>query len=198
MIRPGSQNDRVLQVLADGEWLVAHPNRADILARAAAFPAADDIFQVRWLSKVEITESCWLWTGGKHWYGHGAIAIPRTRKKAYAHRLAYQWFVGEIPSHLEIDHVCRNPPCVNPTHLEAVTHRENVRRGRVSEIFGSRTHCSNGHPFVGENVRPRSDGNGRLCLTCARERSRRHREKLGVEERRERWRAEYHRRKAAA
>lgn len=179
-MKPGSQNARLLDALLRTEWLVEH-DRNELLIRAAYFPAPDDVLQARWLAKVEVADGCWMWTGAKHWFGHGSIAIPRTRRTAYAHRLAYEWFVGPIPEGLEIDHVCRVPSCVNPTHLEAVTHRENVQRGNVRLIFGSRTHCVNGHPFSGENVRPRGEGQGRVCVTCARERSRRYRERQALE-----------------
>lgn len=47
----------------------------------------------------------------------------------YAHRLSYELFVGPIPDGYELDHLCRNRGCVNPAHLEAVTHRVNVLRG---------------------------------------------------------------------
>lgn len=178
-VKPGSQNARSLvESLMRSDWLVPHEERNEILVRVAYFPTTGDVLQERWLAKIEVTNTCWLWTAGKHWFGHGTIALPGTRTSAYAHRLSYQWFVGTIPSHLEIDHVCCVPSCVNPTHLEAVTHAENVRRGRVAQIMGARTHCANGHPFAGDNVRPRSDS-GRLCLTCKRETQRRYRERAG-------------------
>ena len=197
-MKPGSQNDRLIRFLSDGQWLVPHPNRAEILQRATAFPAPEDVMQARWLSKIEFTATCWLWTGTRHTYGHGYIHVSQTRSKKAAYRLAYEWFVGPIPEGLEIDHVCRVPSCVNPTHLEAVTHAENVRRGDVALIFGSRTHCGNGHPFSGDNVRGRSDCNGRVCRTCAREANRRFNARHDREELRAKWRAEYHRRKNTA
>ena len=45
-----------------------------------------------------------------------------------AHLLAYQRVYGNVPEGLELDHLCSNPGCCNPDHLEAVTHTENVRR----------------------------------------------------------------------
>jgi hypothetical protein len=90
--------------------------------------------------------------------------------------VAYELFVGPIPEGLELDHLCRNPSCVNPAHLEAVTHRENVRRGDLHLVFGSRTHCTMGHEFTDENTYPRPTG-GRGCRECRRERVRAYRER---------------------
>jgi HNH endonuclease len=69
---------------------------------------------------------CWLWTAATN-YGYGVFRIDR--RSIYAHRYAYELLVGPIPDGLQLDHLCRVPPCVNPTHLEPVTHRENILRG---------------------------------------------------------------------
>lgn len=76
---------------------------------------------------------CWLWTAGKTGMGYGAIDVLDAKgwrnKKELAHRFSYELHKGPIPKGLTIDHLCRTKACVNPLHLEAVTHRENTRRG---------------------------------------------------------------------
>lgn len=70
---------------------------------------------------------CWLWPGTINkttGYGH----IHRLGKFFQAHRVVYTYFNGPIPTELELDHTCRNPPCVNPAHLEPVTHAVNMQR----------------------------------------------------------------------
>lgn len=37
-----------------------------------------------------------------------------------------------VPNHLVVDHLCGNPPCVNPHHLDVVTQRTNLARARVT------------------------------------------------------------------
>jgi hypothetical protein len=69
---------------------------------------------------------CWLWTAAHHRYG---IFQPE-KGNQLAHRIAYEMLVGPVPEGLELDHLCRVTLCVNPAHLEPVTHRENVRRGK--------------------------------------------------------------------
>jgi hypothetical protein len=80
---------------------------------------------------------CWQWIGWKDKYGYGRFSFPgdgRTatgkhrRRHAYAHQLAYWLANGPIPKGMELDHLCYNPSCVRPTHLEVVTHDENIRR----------------------------------------------------------------------
>jgi len=72
-------------------------------------------------------DACWIWQGAKNDRGYGQIRMHG--KAIYAHRAMYEIHVGPIAKGLELDHLCREPACVNPAHLEPVTHRENIRRG---------------------------------------------------------------------
>ncbi len=86
----------------------------------------------------------------------------------YAHRAAYELYVGPIPEGLTIDHLCRNTLCVNPAHLEAVTMRENILRGTGPSAQAARkTHCLRGHPFDDGNTLFRATGK-RVCRACQR------------------------------
>ena len=81
----------------------------------------------RFWMKVCFTGFCWEWTADRAKSGHGRIRVDgRTQM---AHRIAYELLVGPIPEGLELDHLCRNTCCVNPDHLDPVTHLENMRRG---------------------------------------------------------------------
>ena len=74
---------------------------------------------------------CWVWFGAQctpNGYGQLYITVDGVKKKLYVHRVAYELVIGNIPDGLEIDHLCRVRNCVNPDHLEAVTHRENILR----------------------------------------------------------------------
>lgn len=72
---------------------------------------------------------CWLWTGFLDRQGYGRCADVYGDRRA--HRAAHLLFIGPIPEGLDVDHICGVPACVNPDHLEAVTRKENLRRGRV-------------------------------------------------------------------
>ena len=83
-----------------------------------------------------------------------------------AHRYAYEQVRGPIPAGLELDHLCRNPSCCNPDHLEPVTPRENKLRGTSPTAENARrTHCRRGHPFTQRNTYRRPDGR-RYCRAC--------------------------------
>jgi hypothetical protein len=66
----------------------------------------------------------------------GGYAMVRTvgGRFALAHRVAYEQHNGPIPDGMEVGHLCGNPACVRPDHLEAVSHAENVRRGRATKL----------------------------------------------------------------
>ena len=103
---------------------------------------------------------CWVWTsaamgkGYREGKGYGLFGLNR---RGYpAHRLAYQLLIGDIPDGLQLDHVCRNTRCVNPAHLEPVTHQENVAR-----FAALQTHCKHGHPLPAYVM-----GQRRICLIC--------------------------------
>jgi len=115
-------------------------------------------------SRVEKSPGCWTWTGTIDPGGYGHYKLGQSQ---HAHRVAYELVVGPIPEGLELDHLCRNPSCVNPAHLEPVTHAENVRRGTVAQ----RTHCQKGHEYTPENTRMRNGA--RVCRECHREQRRR-------------------------
>jgi hypothetical protein len=75
---------------------------------------------------VDPNTGCWLWSGALNEFGYG---ITGSKRWGYlAHRASYARFVGPIPEGLELDHLCRVRRCINPDHLEPVTHRENVWR----------------------------------------------------------------------
>ena len=133
----------------------------------------------RFEAKIARGESCWKWTAARQPNGYGLFNLPRsiapTRKSRLAHRIAYEFYVGPIPPGLQIDHLCRNRACVNPTHLEPVTARENILRGEgVTAQNARRTSCKRGHPLV-----PIASG-GRYCRKCAVEAVHRYRARRRV------------------
>lgn len=105
---------------------------------------------------------CWIWTAAKvAGYGLGYSWLTVPTKGAYAHRIAFEYFIGSIPKGRELDHLCRNRACCNPTHLELVTRGENTKRAN-----DARTHCNNGHAFTKRNSVTRKGS--RACLKCIR------------------------------
>lgn len=112
-----------------------------------------DVFQRFW-TKIEVQQNgCWDWLGSK-WQGYGQIWVQGGLVKA--HRYSYETYIGQISDGLEIDHLCQNPSCVNPFHLQPVTHLENLRRGNTRYHLGNwqkgKTHCPQGHPYNEANT----------------------------------------------
>jgi len=111
-------------------------------------------------SRVQRAEGCWLWLGFLDKWGYGRFG------RILAHRIAFSALVGPIPEGLELDHLCGERQCVNPAHLEPVTHEENMRRRSATQ-----THCKNGHEYSAENTYLRPNGR-RDCRACIRHRVR--------------------------
>ncbi len=143
-------------------------------------------FLERFTAKVEIDSEtgCWTWTGSRS-HGYGQVWAGRRSRAGHpqpdrAHRVSYRLLVGDIPSGLTLDHLCRNRACVNPAHLEPVTNRENVLRGAGTSAQNARKDtCHKGHPFDEANTTYLLRG-GRLCKACARHRGRIVRERAGI------------------
>jgi hypothetical protein len=87
--------------------------------------------EARFLKYVDKTDTCWNWTGGKDndRYGHFSI----DHKTFKAHRVAYELWKGQIAQGLLVRHICNNPVCVNPDHLETGTHQDNMNDRRLAE-----------------------------------------------------------------
>lgn len=98
---------------------------------------------------------------------HGYVRLKVNGRVYAAHRWVYEQMVVEIPAGLEIDHLCRNTSCVNPAHLEPVSHDENMRRTRLE-------FCRRGlHRLSEDNIYHYSGrGKGRTCKTCTLDRLR--------------------------
>lgn len=120
----------------------------------------------RFWSYVDADGDCWIWMGARRSGTHPYGKFQRNDRTVEAHRWAYENLVGPIPHALTLDHLCRNPPCVNPDHLEPVTRAENTRRGISGARNRVKTHCSEGHPFSAENTRIHKGS--RKCRECGR------------------------------
>lgn len=84
--------------------------------------------EARFWARVEKSEDCWNWKGPPR----GTLKVKG--KPMIAYRFSYEMAKGPIPAGLTIDHLCMNPRCVRPDHLEAVTMQENQRRAVAARL----------------------------------------------------------------
>lgn len=117
-------------------------------------------------------DGCIDWRGTMNNHGYGRVG------RHNAHRFVYESVHGKLPSSLHVDHLCRNRQCVNLNHMEPVTRVENIMRGESPAAKNARkTHCSNGHPFSGDNLMVVM-GRYRACRQCAYAKSNQRRRRL--------------------
>ena len=119
----------------------------------------------------EPNSGCWLWDGSLSTSGYASTGVYRSDRNqavtTHAHIVLYEILVGPVPHGLELDHVCRQRSCVNPRHLEPVTHQVNVLRGAAPTADNARRSvCVNGHPLTPDNLVTSMMDRGRFCRTC--------------------------------
>lgn len=133
-------------------------------------------------------DACWPWPGylQSEMYGLARWGESGTRCRRYVHIIMFEHVSGPVPEGLEIDHLCHgwdlsckggracmHRRCANPAHLEAVTHVENVSRGRsFMADYARRTHCPHGHEYTPENTYLERNGTHRVCRECKLARNR--------------------------
>ena len=132
--------------------------------------------RVLWIAERVVEDpfsGCWEWQRGRCSAGYGVLRDESGRIRL-AHRVVFEDCVGEIGEGLTLDHLCRNPACVRPEHLEPCSIRTNVLRGTSPAAINARkTECLRGHPFTPENTYRNTNGRG--CRECRRERQRKRR-----------------------
>lgn len=142
-----------------------NPDHLELVTRKENLRRRDTIYDAdawvgdpikRLMSRVtKSKDSCWVWNGALV-RGYGVINIDG--KTEYVHRVVFAASVKKFDKSLTLDHICRNPRCVNPEHLEPVTRSENVRRMNLSQ---PRDRCRKGHLYVEYG----KTKNGR-CIKC--------------------------------
>lgn len=134
------------------------------LGRPVGGPIPDSPL-ARFMAKVTVSGTCWLWTGATDGGGRYGLVYFDGRKRP-AHRVSLALHGDSLPDRSDdVDHLCRTTLCVRPDHLQVVPHVENVHRGAgVAALNARKTHCLRGHEFTPENTLDQAGG--RTCRTC--------------------------------
>lgn len=146
-----------------------------LILRADIRPRIQDALEHH---SVNDSSGCILWDAA-HNQGYGLIvvSIDGRARNFRAHRCAWLLKFGPMPLGKVMDHLCGNRGCVNTDHLESVTNRINVLRGRgTTAENAAKTHCKYGHEFTPENTKKVALGRScRICIKASRKRDKRRR-----------------------
>lgn len=158
---------------------LSNPTPADVLALPSQHPKAieararrrrrrlghsQETWVARFTRQIRVNDEsgCWEWVGALD-KGYGVFSMPPNGNSVLAHRWSFLAHKGFLPD-LQLDHLCMNKRCVNPSHLDPVENRVNSRR-----YWAQRATCRNGHVRTILNTQTTSQG-FRRCLDCERAR----------------------------
>ena len=141
------------------------------MRKAKPIPTLTDTQIERLKNSFQVNQStgCWEWNRARNKHGYGVYYVSKDRY--LAHRVMYSLYKGQPSVVNHIDHLCRNPRCINPAHLEDVPPAVNIMRGvGFGAVNAAKTHCPRGHLLDGDNtiksLRTRSKASGRACRAC--------------------------------
>lgn len=133
----------------------------------ARYLIGDELY--RFEGKVLKTDKCWYWTAALK-DGYGAFRTAK-QKTVRAHKWYFERLNGSVRRGYELDHMCNHRNCVNPNHLDVVTHHENVKRAPIGKRALRkiiRTHCPSGHPYIPSNTYILPSTKERRCRICTK------------------------------
>ena len=113
---------------------------------------------IGYLDRCDVEGDCWIWTGASR-NSSGYAAIFYAGRTQVGHRLLYEALIGPIPEGLVIHHLCNKRACLNPDHMQPMTHADHAR-GHIAELPKECPQC-------GEE-RDRTESGTLRCLPCAR------------------------------
>ena len=123
-------------------------------------------------------DGCWIYTGFRNKKGYGRTTYKGRQVLVY--NITYGLLIGKVKHGLELHHKCNTPACVNPYHLQQVTHRQNMidfGTTNYCAIQAKKTHCKNGHEFTPENTYKIHHGKNRNCKKCCKQLAKRNYER---------------------
>jgi hypothetical protein len=123
----------------------------------------------RFFLSVRKTGNCWEWEGLK---ARGYGVFRAFNRNWFAHRFLYELTGGPLKADEALHHLCGNPGCVSPFHLQPLPAGVHTLIGNgITAQNKRKTHCKRGHELTPENLYPRTNG-ARVCRQCAKDRHR--------------------------